>query len=160
LAAIGVGGELRSLSALLSPGEFVLDVLQGLCDNEEGILVRTTTRLVFFAKGFVSTKVEEFPLDKITSVQYTTGWVYGEVTVFASGNKAEIKKTVTSYTKTFVDGLRSQLDALNKPIPSDASSGSQGGATMAELERLVKMKEGGFLSDEEFAAAKRKILGL
>ena len=31
---------------------------------------------------------------------------------------------------------------------------------MAELEKLATMKERGLLSDEEFAAAKRKVLGI
>jgi hypothetical protein len=160
LGAFGVGRELKNLSTLLSPDEFVLDVLQGAYSNQTGLLIRTTTRLLFFAKGFVSTKVEEFPLDKVTSVQYTTGLMLGDVTVFASGNKAEIKNTIKAYTKTFVDGLRTQLDVAKRAAPLDAATVSQSSPTMAELERLVSLKERGFLSDEEFNVAKRKVLGL
>ena len=161
LGAFGVGRELKALSSMLATGELVLDVLQGVYGNQTGLLIRTTKRVLYFAKGIVSTKVEEFPLDKITSVQYVTGLMTGDVTIFASGNKAEIKTTVKAHTKAFVDGLRAQLDAPKAPVPPPLPPPRPVvGDTMAELERLASMKQSGFLSDEEFAAAKRKILGL
>lgn len=159
LGAFGVGRELRNLAGMLSPDEFVLDLIQGAYANQTGLLIRTTKRVMFFAKGLVTTKVEEFSLDKITSVQYTTGLMLGEITLFASGNKAEIKSTIKAYTKPFVDALRSQLESgtlLSRPgRDSQESTGA-----LVELERLAGMKERGLLTDEEFTAAKRKVLGL
>lgn len=166
IALFGAGREIKHLAALLNPDEFVLDVLQGRYSDQEGLLVRTTTRLIFFVKGFTSSKVEEFALDKVTSVEYTAGLVLADVTVFASGNKAEIKNTMKIHTKVFVNGLRRQLEAGKHEAPAAtpaaalAPADSQGGGTLVELERLASLKERGFLSDEEFTAAKRKILGL
>ena len=99
LGAFGVGRELRNISSMLHPGEYLLDILQGHYANQTGVLLRTTTRLLFFGKGIISTKVEEFPLDKLTSVQYSTGLLMGEVAIFASGNKAEIKATAKAHTR-------------------------------------------------------------
>jgi hypothetical protein len=159
LGAFGVGRELKQISSMLNPGELLLDIPQGQYGNQTGVLLRTTTRLIFFAKGLVSTKVEEFPLDKVTSVQYTTGMLLGDVTIFASGNKAEIKNTVKVHTKPFVDGLRIQLDSAKlTTAPTKAAQSHDG--TMAELEKLASLKERGLLSDEEFTAAKRKVLGI
>jgi hypothetical protein len=157
LGAFGVGRELRNISAMLHPGEYLLDVLQGQYGNQTGVLLRSTARVLFFAKGIVSTKVEEFALDKITSVQYSTGLMLGDVTIFASGNKAEIKATVKAHTKPFVDGLRGQLEEIK--TRSMASNVPSPNSMMAELEKLASLKERGLLSDEEFAAGKRKILG-
>jgi len=42
------------------------------------------------------------------------------------------------------------------PAPAPAASGD----STAELERLAKLHESGALTDEEFAAAKSKLLGL
>jgi hypothetical protein len=47
-------------------------------------------------------------------------------------------------------------EAATSPPPAPAPQDP----TMAELERLVEMKQHGFLSDEEFAAMKARLLGL
>ena len=47
-------------------------------------------------------------------------------------------------------------DAQAAPPPPPASGGQD---TMAELQRLGEMKNQGLLTDEEFAAAKAKLLG-
>jgi hypothetical protein len=159
LGAFGVGRELKRLSEVLQPGEYLLDILQGAYANQTGVLVRTTMRLIFFGKGLISTKVEEFPLDKVTSVQYTTGLMLGDLTIFASGNKAEIKNCIKAHTKVFADGLRLQLDAAKRntiALPNQ----SPANASVSELEKLASLRERGLLTDEEFAAAKRKLLGL
>jgi hypothetical protein len=83
----------------------------------------------------------------------------GTVTVFASGNKAEIINTVKAHTRPFVDALRIQLDG-SKPTAAAASTHPAAVGSLAELEKLVSLKERGLLSDEEFTAAKRKLLGL
>jgi transcription initiation factor TFIID subunit TAF12 len=50
-------------------------------------------------------------------------------------------------------------DASAPPPPSSAPAAG-GDDTMAELEKLADMKAKGLLSDDEFAAAKAKILGV
>jgi len=47
--------------------------------------------------------------------------------------------------------------AAQAPAPPSASAG---GDAIAELERLAQLKAQGILTDEEFAAAKAKLLGL
>jgi multidrug resistance efflux pump len=46
------------------------------------------------------------------------------------------------------------------PPPAAPSPAPATGDSTAELERLAKLHESGALSDEEFAAAKSKILGI
>ena len=50
-------------------------------------------------------------------------------------------------------------DAAAQPPPPPAPAAPAGDETMAELEKLADMKSKGLLTDEEFAAAKAKILG-
>jgi hypothetical protein len=81
LGAFGVGRELRQIPTILAPDEYLLDIIQGQYGKQTGVLLRTTSRLIFFGKGIISAKVEEFPLDKLTSVQYSTGLMLGDVTI-------------------------------------------------------------------------------
>ena len=48
--------------------------------------------------------------------------------------------------------------AQQPPPPAPAPAAPAGDDTMAELEKLADMKSKGLLSDDEFAAAKAKIL--
>lgn len=50
-------------------------------------------------------------------------------------------------------------DAAAREQPPPAPAAPAGDDTMAELEKLADMKSKGLLTDEEFAAAKAKILG-
>lgn len=55
-----------------------------------------------------------------------------------------------------------QAAAAPPPPPPAAAPAAPGGGsdTVAELQKLATLKEYGILSDEEFAAAKAKLLGL
>lgn len=46
------------------------------------------------------------------------------------------------------------------PPPQPAAAPAGGGDVTAEIERLATMRNQGLLTDEEFAAAKAKLLGL
>ncbi len=50
-----------------------------------------------------------------------------------------------------------QQAAMAPPPPPPAAGGDD---TIAELERLAQLKDQGILTDEEFAAAKAKLLGI
>jgi hypothetical protein len=49
--------------------------------------------------------------------------------------------------------------AAQAPPPPPAAAPAAGGDTVAELQKLADLKAQGLLSDEEFAAAKAKLLG-
>jgi hypothetical protein len=116
--------------------------------------------VIFLAKGITTTVVEEFPLDKITSTQYSTGFLTGSIIIFAAGNRAEINGTVKAHTKAFADSLREHLDAQKPPSPSATAAVPTSSALMDDLTKLAELKTKGLLTDEEFAAAKRKLFGI
>ena len=135
-------------------------MIQGSYEGRMGVLVATNKRLVFVDKGIVRVRVEDFPYDKITSIQYETGWVMGTVTIFASGNRAEIKNVMRGRTRTFGDYVRARVSAPAKnassPAPSAAKPAEED--VIDKLERLAKLKEQGILTEEEFNTQKSKLL--
>ncbi|ETP70347.1 hypothetical protein G159_02120 [Planococcus glaciei CHR43] len=54
-------------------------------------------------------KVEDFPYDKISSIQYATGIMFGNITIYTSGNKAEITQVDKAQTKNFAEPLRARI---------------------------------------------------
>lgn len=157
--------EIAELPNILWDDEDVLDVVQGLYDNGNGLLVATAKRLVFVNKGLIfGLKVEDFPLDKISSIQYETGLLFGSITIFTSGNKAVVKQVSKDAARRFAESARARIAGRGaggdkRPDPV-ANSGQQPADIMSQLDKLVALKAGGALTDDEFTAAKRKLLGL
>jgi hypothetical protein len=152
--------ELRELPAILWDDEEVLDIVQGHYNRGTGILIATQKRLLFVDKGLIyGLKVEDFPLDKISSIQYQTGMLFGTITIFTSGNKAVIQNVDKTRARTFAEGVRARISAP-KSAPPAAPPTPETTDLTAELEKLGSLRERGLLTDDEFAAAKRKLLGV
>lgn len=156
--------EIKELPHILWEDENVEDILPGTYNNGNGILVATNSRLIFIDKGLVfGLKVEDFPLDKITSIQYSTGLMFGKLTIFASGNKAVIDNCEKVRVRKFGDNIRNKITAKSNPEPAPSNSSTNNDSqgqddVVSKLERLAKLKEQGILTEQEFLDQKKKIL--
>ncbi len=121
--------EFRELPSVLWDDEDVEDMVIGFYDRADsvnpadvsggmGVLVRTNRRLVFVDKGmFYGLKVEDFPLDKISSIQYEIGMLHGKITIFTSGNKAVISCVDKSSVGPFAEGVRVKIATTTAKPP-------------------------------------------
>ena len=150
--------EIRELPNILWDDEIVEQIVQCLYENGQGILVATNKRLLFVDKGLIyGLRIEDFPYDKITSIQYETGLIFGKIKIFASGNKADIEQVDKKQARDFAEYVRARISGIkehasipkNKPASDDV---------ITQLERLAKLKSQGVISDEEFSSQKKKIL--
>lgn len=149
--------EIKQLPAILWEDELIEKLIQGVYNNGQGILVATNKRLIFVDKGmFYGLRVEDFPYDKITSIQYKTGIIFGTITIFASGNKAEINNMIKDQTRNFGDYVRARISGS---VDHASMVEKPSGDTIEQLERLAKLKDSGILSEQEFTDQKKKILG-
>jgi len=152
--------EIKELPAILWNDEKVENIIQGTYNNGNGILVATNRRLVFVDKGFLfGLKVEDFPYDKISSIQYETGMLFGKITIFTSGNKALIENVLKAKVRVFGDSVRAKISTPKENSVPQQTINQSPIDVADQLERLAKLKENGVLSDEEFAQQKSKILG-
>jgi len=160
--------EVKELPNILWADENVENIIQGTYNNGNGILVATNRRLVFVDKGILfGLKVEDFAYDKISSIQYETGILLGKLTIFTSGNKAIIDNINKAKVRVFGDAVRAKISAPRKePLTQTVvqvqapSQVNNNGSVLEQLERLAKLKEQGFLTEEEFAGQKKRLLGL
>lgn len=152
--------EIKELPSILWDDEKIEKLTSGLYNNGSGIFVATNKRVLFVDKGILfGLKVEDFPYDKISSIQYKTGFVMGEIKIFCSGNKAEITHVPNEDAKNISEYIR----ARSTPITANSSAtqevtnkGSPDFISM--LERLAALKNQGILTEEEFLTQKQKIL--
>jgi hypothetical protein len=150
--------EIKELPKILWDDEMIEQLVQGTYNVGTGVLVATNKRLIFVDKGIGKLRVEDFPYDKISSIQYETGWMSGTITIFASGNKAEIKNVVKDSCKGFADYVRARISPVSESVQTKAAP-TAGTDLVDQLERLGKLKDQGILTEEEFTAQKTKILG-
>jgi Bacterial PH domain/Short C-terminal domain len=155
--------EIKELPSILWEDEHVERLVQGTYSGAgTGVLVATNKRLVFVDKGIGKLKVEDFPYDKVTSIQYKTGWTMGEIVIFSPGNKAEIKNVAKDQCKNFADNVRARITGATAHASHSQPVGEHSGAgvdVIDQLERLTALREKGTLSDAEFEAQKQRILG-
>ena len=154
--------EINDLPNILWDDEQITGALQGVYGGGQGLLVATDRRLVFVDRKLIGNrvKVEEFPYEKISSIQYQLKLVFAVVTIFTSGNKAEIEQVMPKQlARSFCDGVQALMASGNGKQSSTEDTESGTIQMIDALERLDKLHERGVLSDTEFEEQKRKILG-
>jgi len=150
--------ELKNLPSLLHENEQVLNLAAGEYDGHQGLLAVTDGRLLFFEKGMVRSRQEDFPYSKISSIQTSTGMLFGELVIFVSGNKAKLKQVVPKERATEIgDYIRARIHdgppaaAAQAAVPAPAGPADR-------LRSLQSMRDQGLISEEEFEAKRQQIL--
>lgn len=153
--------EIKELPNILWEDEHVKNLVQGTYNNGNGVLVATNKRLIFIDKGMLfGLKVEDFPYDKITSIQYGTGLVLGELKIFASGNSATIKNVEKGRVRDFSEYVRAQTTGANEHTTPAANTQSSSSDVADQIKKLADLKEQGILTEDEFAGQKAKLLDM
>lgn len=152
--------EINELPNILSKDEHLDNIIQGVYNEGQGILVSTDRRLIFIDKGLLfGLKVEDFPLDKITSIQYETGLMFGKVTIHTSANIAVIDQVIKSQARGFAEFVRNKLSQPKQPqVVQQVVEVAPQADILGQLEKLAQLKEKGILSEDEFLEQKKKLL--
>jgi hypothetical protein len=155
---MGSGREIKKLIGYLDEAEPVEAMVGGSYGKGTGLLVLTDRRLLFIVDGMMSKTSEDFPMSKVSSVGWNSGMVLGTITIFASGNKAEIKNVSKDNGKEFVDLVRPRLTAGSMPQQFAPPPAAAAPDVAEQLTRLAALRDQGILTDEEFTSQKVKLL--
>jgi hypothetical protein len=151
-------GEIKALPSILWEDEMPEKIIQGTYNNGSGILVATNKRLVFVDKGIMSLKVEDFPYDKITSIQYNTGMLMGGIDIYASGNKAEIKNITKDQVKPFAEYIRARITGISTHASTPVSPDTPADDPVKKLKQIKEMLDAGLIDQAEYDAKKKELL--
>lgn len=150
--------EINELPQILAVNENINNIVQGTYNNGSGILVSTNRRLIFIDKGLLyGLKVEDFPHDKISSIQYETGLLLAKIKIHTSGNIALIDNVEKSSARQFSEFVRDYISQPKQQEQVVVQTSSEP-SILDQLEKLGKLKEMGILTDEEFNDQKKKLL--
>lgn len=152
--------EIRSLEGNLNEGETVDRIAQGRYEGKEGLVVLTNQRVLFSEEGLTRSRIEDFQLKSISTVQHQTALMAGTITIFASGNKAVIDNIIPKQNAvSFADALRQRLTLTSPAATTGGSPASPSSADPIELlKRLAELRDAGVISPEDYEAKKSDLL--
>jgi hypothetical protein len=151
----------------LQPGENIEDILTGPVEGGSllaGRLILTDRRLCYFRKGMTGEVFETIPLDKITSVESKSSM--GVRTLRAHTSHDKMAVLVTGEKSAF-DRFYAKLEALRHQRasppkiyegPEAATAPSSPSSMVEQLRNLAELRDQGILTEEEFAAAKSRLI--
>lgn len=159
----GAKREIVKLVEYLWEGELVQHMAAGNYGGGIGLVALTDRRLMFVKDGWVGKTSEDFPLDKISSVQWSSGMLTGTLTVFASGNKAAIGNMSKAGGKIIADTIRERLASGPPPVPQQTAPAAAPASAAQEdvletLRKLGELRDAGVVTSGEFEAKKAELL--
>ena len=154
--------EVECLPDILHEDELLKGITSGLHDGKKWLIVVTNKRLLFLDKGMMGAlKQLELPFRQISSVAFKAGLLMGDLEIGTSAKTFKITGVIKTDVQP-VAGVITELIEVHQsgsqslPVHTVSTSDDVAG----QLTKLADLKNAGVLSDEEYAAAKKKVLGL
>ncbi len=156
--------EVRALPDVLDRDERVLAVTSGLMGGETWLATCTNRRLLFLNRGmFYGLRQVQLPLDRIQSIDHSFTIVFGSISVWDGASSFTMSMVLKSSILPFVRVteeamflLRKEMSGQRTPAPAAAAAPAD---VASQLAKLADLKERGHLTEEEFQAQKKKLLG-
>lgn len=148
--------------AVLDADERIVAATQGLGMKKTCILASTQKRIILLERdtiGFGSGS-RTISMDKVSAVSANKGMVFGAIEITTSNETIKVEKVAGTEADAFVAAVRHQLDNPAPSVAPEAPAAAPAGGAAAELTKLAELHAAGVLTDEEFAAAKARALGL
>ena len=147
--------------AELVEGERVLAATTGFKDKKPTTIAATQRRIIIFYADLFGTdsSTQTIGLDKVAGVSETSSLGLGGLRISTSNDEITVEKVSRDELKDFVSTVRRAISQPQQAPEPTASHQSQSGGA-AELAKLAELHAAGVLTDDEFAAAKARALGL
>lgn len=151
----------------LLENEEIIDAVAGLGKGKwldgnakfNGVLVLTSRRVIFYYKKLMSGYgSEDFPLDKISSINFSTGLMGGSVKINTIASNFELDMiSGNEGIEEFVKSVKSYIVRCKE----ESFSVSKKALDIADqISKFAELRDKGILTEEEFTIQKRKLLGL
>lgn len=162
--------EIRYLPEILADDEKILALTSGFMQGKTWLGVCTDRRVLFLDRGIIyGLRQLQMNLDRIQSIDSSFGLVFGSIRVWDGATAMLISLVLKSTIPHFVKTVQQAMDSYKRTLVYDVVRSAQtvekraeGPGTnnhfISELERLSQLRASGALTQEEFNAAKRKLL--
>lgn len=159
LDTFGTKKEIKYLPEALYNNEVIEYLTSGFLDGSTWLLICTNIRILALDKGLIyGLKQQEIPLEKISSVSFKKKLMFAEVEIITSSSKIKIENIYKDQVENFVRAINTARENLNKSQNNSIQSSQED--VVSQIEKLAELKEKGILTEEEFSAKKKQLLGI
>lgn len=153
--------EIRKLPKILDTDENILAVTSGFMNNATWLLALTPRRLLFLNCGmFFGLRLFQIPLDRVQSIDSSFTIAFGNISVWDGASSFRIALVLKSSIIPFVRATEDAIDSFKRSLVAPARGSHSAAPDIAtQIAKLAELKESGYLTDEEFTAQKKKLLG-
>jgi len=152
--------------SLLFPKKSIKVIIDNLMLNEQilivtscnrgskpGALAVTNRRVIFGTKVLFTSEIKDFDIKKITSINYKSD-LTNKLIIRGSFDGIEISSIEKNAGQQIVNKIKEIQDSEDPTNNQVTTNG------LGDLEKLAELKDKGILTEEEFNAKKKSILGI
>ncbi|WP_225228766.1 SHOCT domain-containing protein [Bacillus sp. PS06] len=140
----------------LMEGENLLGVGASNPKPTEQIYVTDKRIIVHKIEGIFKNEKVEIPLSSVSSINTTVKGLGASIAIVASNNKASVEKLHIHIAQE----LKSLIDSLLHSSSNQTASINTSVDVADQIKKLADLRDGGILTEEEFNAKKKQLLGI
>lgn len=172
LDSFGTKKELKVLPDYLEDDEVVFGLTSGIMKQTHTsnasdlgvntwLVVLTNERFLFLDHALLTKSVDTQSIrhDRVQAVSASQGWMFGKIIVDIGARTVVIDNCKKATVRPIASLANKWLAVLQKKKDeSSTSGGTAGNSPLDEIKKLAELHSAGALTDEEFTAAKAKLL--
>lgn len=140
----------------LLEGEKLLGVGASFPNPTEQIYVTDKRIIVHKIEGIFKNEKIEIPLSSISSINTTSKLVGASIEIVASNNKASVDKLYLQ----IAEELKRLIDTQLHSTPTQTAPTETPIDVADQIKKLADLRDSGILTEEEFNAKKKQLLGI
>lgn len=157
----GTRKEISELPDVLGKDEHIKAMTSGITDGNTWLIVCTNKRIIMLDKGMIyGLKLIDIPLDRINSISHSKGLVLGRISI----TDGAVTRTISNVTNTtisfFVEAVNKEIELYKQAKVTPVTQVINNVSNADELIKYKQLLDMGALTQEEFDAKKKELLGL
>lgn len=158
----GTKKEVKALPEILNDDEHIVYATSGMVDSNTVLAVLTQKRVIFIDKGLIyGIKSTEVPLDMINGVSYSKGIILGKISITNGAVTTVIDNVDKSAAPIMTEKIKATAEQYKQSLRTPVSSSPKPVLDGPDQIRKYKsLADDGIITQEEFEAKKKQILGI
>lgn len=152
--------EVKELPNILRDEEIIMYATSGFMDGNTWLITLTNRRILFLDRGMIyGLKQVDMPIEKINSISYKKGLVFGSITIYHGSGNMEVKQISKTTIAPLTEAINKEIEEHNnksslvKP-PNETSDFS----LADELFKFKQLLDDGAITQEEYDDMKKNLL--
>jgi hypothetical protein len=155
-------------ASVLGDDEELLDVTVGVVEVQRmgqksgrfGVLAVTPRRVVMRVKKMGGFDLMEFYYDALSSVDHNRGLMFGSIDIAAHGDRTKVERVPKEDVERIAALIREQVTAHRSGAPAAPTAAAPPTSAANQVRELARLRDEGLMTDDEFGAKRRELLGL